>query len=172
MSPAKTRRFVAYYRVSADRQGKSGLGLDAQRKAVLDYLNGGSWELVSEHTEIETGKRADRPELVKALEACRKQRATLVIAKLDRLFRNLAFVATLWASPSVLQVNRPITSSVKVVFSIPMFAMVHLHCWVFLESLSDVELRGGCHHVHAAMQMIDTSIVRVHQHGACTTRNR
>jgi DNA invertase Pin-like site-specific DNA recombinase len=98
MSPAKARRFVAYYRVSTDRQGKSGLGLDAQRKAVLDYLNGGSWELVSEYTEVETGKRADRPELVKALEVCRKQRATLVIAKLDRLSRNLAFVATLMDS--------------------------------------------------------------------------
>ena len=58
MSPAKARRFIAYYRVSTDRQGKSGLGLDAQRKAVLDYLNGGAWELVAEYTEIESGKRA------------------------------------------------------------------------------------------------------------------
>ena len=98
MSPAKARRFIAYYRVSTDRQGKSGLGLDAQRKAVVDYLNGGSWDLVAEYTEIESGKRADRPELEKALEAGRRQRATLVIAKLDRLSRNVAFVATIMDS--------------------------------------------------------------------------
>ena len=53
-------RFVAYYRVSTDRQGRSGLGLDAQRKAVLDYLDGGPWQLVAEFTEIESGKRTDR----------------------------------------------------------------------------------------------------------------
>jgi DNA invertase Pin-like site-specific DNA recombinase len=95
MSPAKARRFVAYYRVSTDKQGQSGLGLDAQRKAVMDYLNGGAWELIAEHTEVESGKKADRPELAKALEACRRQKAKLVIAKLDRLSRNLAFIATL-----------------------------------------------------------------------------
>jgi hypothetical protein len=55
-------RFVAYYRVSTDRQGRSGLGLDAQQKAVQDYLNGGDWSLVAELTEVETGKRSDRPE--------------------------------------------------------------------------------------------------------------
>src|SRR5262245_21682936 len=98
MSPAKARRFVAYYRVSTDKQGQSGLGLDAQRKAVMDYLNGGAWELVAEYTEVESGKRADRPELEKALEACRRQKARLVIAKLDRLSRNLAFIATLMDS--------------------------------------------------------------------------
>jgi DNA invertase Pin-like site-specific DNA recombinase len=98
MSPAKARRFVAYYRVSTDRQGKSGLGLDAQRKAVLDYLNGGSWELVAEHTEIESGKNNERPALAKAIEACRRHRATLVIARLDRLSRNAAFIAALMDS--------------------------------------------------------------------------
>lgn len=98
MSPAKARRFVAYYRVSTDKQGLSGLGLDAQRKAVMDYLNGGAWELIAEHTEVESGKRADRPELARALEACRRQKCKLVIAKLDRLSRNLAFIATLMDS--------------------------------------------------------------------------
>jgi DNA invertase Pin-like site-specific DNA recombinase len=87
-------KFVAYFRVSTDRQGKSGLGLDAQREAVMNYLNGGRWSLVDEFTEVESGKRADRPELEKALAACRKQKAKLVIAKLDRLSRNLAFIAT------------------------------------------------------------------------------
>jgi DNA invertase Pin-like site-specific DNA recombinase len=88
--------FVAYYRVSTDRQGESGLGLDAQRKAVEDYLNGGSWKLLREFTEIESGKRSDnRPKLAEALALCRKKRATLIIAKLDRLSRNVAFIATL-----------------------------------------------------------------------------
>jgi DNA invertase Pin-like site-specific DNA recombinase len=91
-------KFVAYFRVSTDRQGKSGLGLDAQRDAVMNYLNGGRWTLVDEFTEIESGKRNDRPELEKALAACKKRKAKLVIAKLDRLSRNLAFIATLMDS--------------------------------------------------------------------------
>jgi DNA invertase Pin-like site-specific DNA recombinase len=95
MNARAARRFVAYYRVSTDRQGRSGLGLEAQQKAVRDYLNGGAWELVGEFVEVESGKHADRPELARALEACRKQKAKLVIAKLDRLSRNLAFIATL-----------------------------------------------------------------------------
>jgi DNA invertase Pin-like site-specific DNA recombinase len=88
-------KFVAYYRVSTSGQGQSGLGLEAQREAVLNYLNGGSWELVGEFTEIESGKHADRPQLAAALVACKKQKAKLVIAKLDRLSRNLAFIANL-----------------------------------------------------------------------------
>jgi DNA invertase Pin-like site-specific DNA recombinase len=88
-------KFVAYFRVSTDRQGRSGLGLEAQRKSVLDYLDGGRWELVDEFTEVESGKRSDRPELDKALAACKRHKAKLVIAKLDRLSRNLAFIATL-----------------------------------------------------------------------------
>jgi DNA invertase Pin-like site-specific DNA recombinase len=91
-------KFVAYFRVSTDRQGKSGLGLDAQREAVMNYLNGGRWSLVDEFTEAESGKRSDRPELEKALAACKKLKAKLVIAKLDRLSRNLAFIAALMES--------------------------------------------------------------------------
>jgi DNA invertase Pin-like site-specific DNA recombinase len=90
--------FVAYYRVSTDRQGRSGLGLEAQQKAVQAYMNGGEWSLVAELTEVETGKRSDRPELAKALALCRKHKAKLVIAKLDRLSRNLAFIATMMDS--------------------------------------------------------------------------
>jgi len=90
-----TGHFVAYYRVSTDRQGQSGLGLEAQQKAVMDYLNGGSWDLVAEFTEIESGKRNDRPELEAALAACKKHKATLVVAKLDRLSRNAAFLLRL-----------------------------------------------------------------------------
>jgi len=96
--PAHQGKFIAYFRVSTDRQGKSGLGLEAQRKSVHDYLDGGRWELVAEFTEVESGKRSDRPELEKALAACKKFKAKLVIAKLDRLSRNLAFIAALMDS--------------------------------------------------------------------------
>ncbi|MPR13787.1 recombinase family protein [Microvirga tunisiensis] len=68
-------RYVAYYRVSAARQGRSGLGLDAQRAAVHTYLSGGAWELVDEFVEVESGKRADRQQLAAALAACRLHRA-------------------------------------------------------------------------------------------------
>jgi DNA invertase Pin-like site-specific DNA recombinase len=93
-----TGKFIAYYRVSTNKQGRSGLGLEAQREAVSGYLNGGRWTLVSELTEIESGKRSDRPELAKALSLCRLHRATLLVAKLDRLARNVAFVSALMES--------------------------------------------------------------------------
>lgn len=91
-------KFVAYYRVSTKRQGDSGLGLEAQRKAVLDYLNGGSWQLLAEFTDVESGGDDDRPELTKAIEYARKTRAKLVIAKLDRLSRRVSFVSRLMES--------------------------------------------------------------------------
>src|SRR4051812_41889187 len=84
--------FVAYYRVSTERQGRSGLGLEAQRKAVEDFLNGGNWRLVAEFTEVESGKQSDRPELAKAFQACRLRRAKLIIAKIDRLSRDAHFL--------------------------------------------------------------------------------
>jgi DNA invertase Pin-like site-specific DNA recombinase len=87
-------KFISYYRVSTDRQGMNGNGMAAQRKAVEDYLNGGRWKLVGEFTEVESGKRSDRPELEKALTACRKHKAKLVIAKL-RLSRNVHFISGL-----------------------------------------------------------------------------
>lgn len=90
--------FVAYYRVSTARQGRSGLGLDAQRRAVNDFLNGGSWELSAEFVEVESGKNDDRPQLEQALATCELSGATLVVAKLDRLSRNLAFLAKLQES--------------------------------------------------------------------------
>jgi len=88
-------KFIAYYRVSTDHQGINGNGIAAQQKAVQDYLNGGNWKLVGEFTEVESGKRSDRPELEKALTACRKHKAKLVIAKLDRLSRNVHFISGL-----------------------------------------------------------------------------
>lgn len=90
-------RYVGYYRVSTQRQGRSGLGLEAQRRAVIDRL-WGRGELIAEYTEIESGRRIDRPRLAEALAACRLHRATLIIAKLDRLARNVAFVSGLMES--------------------------------------------------------------------------
>src|SRR5271163_3179620 len=91
-------RFVSYLRVSTARQGVSGLGLEAQREAVARYLNGGSWSLVQEVVEIESGKRNDRPAIAEALRLCRLHRATLIIAKLDRLARNVHFISSLMES--------------------------------------------------------------------------
>jgi len=88
-------KFVAYYRVSTGRQGKSGLGLEAQREAVKVYLNGGDWQIVGEFVEVESGKNADRPALEKALAAARMHRASLVVSKVDRLTRSVAFLSRL-----------------------------------------------------------------------------
>ena len=91
-------KFVAYYRVSTQKQGRSGLGLEAQREAVTTYLNGGRWQLVAELVEIESGKRSDRPKLAEALRLCRLHKAILLVAKLDRLARNVAFISALMES--------------------------------------------------------------------------
>jgi DNA invertase Pin-like site-specific DNA recombinase len=87
-------RYIAYMRVSTDRQGRSGLGLESQRQAVADFLNGGQWTLADEFVEVESGKNNDRPQLAKALAACRLTSGTLVVAKLDRLARNARFLLT------------------------------------------------------------------------------
>lgn len=86
---------MAYYRVSTDRQGRSGLGLEAQREAVARYLNGGAWEVIAEFTEIESGRRSDRPQLDQALAAARVHRAPLIVAKVDRLTRSVSFLSRL-----------------------------------------------------------------------------
>ncbi len=91
-------KFVSYLRVSTAKQGTSGLGLEAQRESVACFLNGGDWKLIQEVVEVESGKRHDRPALASALRLCRKHHATLVIAKLDRLARNVAFIANLMES--------------------------------------------------------------------------
>jgi DNA invertase Pin-like site-specific DNA recombinase len=89
-------RFVAYYRTSTDRQN---LGIEAQKADVARFLNGGSWELVAEFEEQESGKRHEnRPQLKAAMAMCKRTRATLVIAKMDRLSRNLHFIAGLLES--------------------------------------------------------------------------
>ncbi len=94
--------YISYYRVSTQQHGRSGLGLEAQQAAVATYLNGGQWSLIAEFTEIETGKGANaldkRPQLKSAIDACKKHKATLIIAKLDRLARNVHFVSGLLES--------------------------------------------------------------------------
>ena len=91
-------KFVSYLRVSTDKQGRSGLGVEAQRAAVDSYLNGGRWTLVAEYVETESGRRSDRRQLAKALAHAKAIRATVVFAKLDRLTRNVDLLRALVAS--------------------------------------------------------------------------
>ncbi len=93
MAPKKIPKFIAYYRVSTDRQGRSGLGIEAQRARVLEFLHAlGNGAPIAEFVETESGRKVKRIELEKALAACRVHRATLIIAKLDRLSRNQQFL--------------------------------------------------------------------------------
>jgi DNA invertase Pin-like site-specific DNA recombinase len=87
--------FISYLRVSTSKQGASGLGLEAQREAVRSYLNGGDWSIVGEFVEVESGRNAGRPVLAQALAAARLHRIPLVVAKVDRLTRSLAFLSRL-----------------------------------------------------------------------------
>src|SRR5262249_5571243 len=91
-------KWIAYHRVSTANQSESGLGLEAQKAAVLAYLNGGRWKRVAGYNGSELGKGNHRPELTKALQQCKLTGATLVIAKLDRLSRNAHFLLGLQES--------------------------------------------------------------------------
>ena len=91
-------KFISYLRVSTDKQGKSGLGIEAQRQAVERYLNGGRWTVAAEYVETESGKRSDRPKLAAALAHAKAIKAKLVFAKLDRLTRNVDLLRSLVAS--------------------------------------------------------------------------
>jgi DNA invertase Pin-like site-specific DNA recombinase len=88
-------RFIAYLRVSSQRQGVSGLGLEAQREVIARHLDGGRWKLLQTFTEVESGRRVKRPQLAKALAACKKHKATLIVSRLDRLARNTQFLCAL-----------------------------------------------------------------------------
>lgn len=89
--------YIAYLRVSTDKQGESGLGLDAQQSAVARFVSSGG-TVIDSFVETESGRKADRPRLADALQRCRETGATLLIAKLDRLARNVRFIATLMES--------------------------------------------------------------------------
>jgi DNA invertase Pin-like site-specific DNA recombinase len=99
-------KFISYLRVSTDKQGRSGLGIEAQREAVVRYLNGGQWTLSAEYVETESGRRSDRPKLAAALSHAKAIGAKLIFAKLDRLTRNVdllrALVARVSTSCSVI----------------------------------------------------------------------
>lgn len=95
MTAQNAPRYVAYYRVSTQKQGKSGLGLEAQKEAVAQHVRRDGGKVVAEYQEVESGKRADRPQLALALERCRLTRSTLLVAKLDRLTRDTGFLAKL-----------------------------------------------------------------------------
>lgn len=98
MGARTTNKIVAYFRVSTKKQGHSGLGLEGQRAAVKAHASSVGATIIAEHTEIETGKIADRPQLAKALAQSKRTGATLCIAKLDRLSRNVAFIAAMMDS--------------------------------------------------------------------------
>lgn len=95
MASTTKKVVVSYLRVSTKKQGQSGLGLEAQREAVAEYAAREGLRVVAEYVEVESGKKAARPELAKALARCRASKATLVVAKLDRLSRNVAFLSNL-----------------------------------------------------------------------------
>src|SRR4051794_25918640 len=95
MDDRSTSTLVAYTRVSTQRQGQSGLGLEAQEQAIARYSAATGRPVIATYTEVESGRRSDRPELARALAHAKRSRAALVIAKLDRLARNVAFLANL-----------------------------------------------------------------------------
>ena len=93
-----SKRYVSYLRVSTPKQGENGLGVEAQREAVRRYLLSHHGEQIAEFVEVESGKRSDRPQLAAAMALAKKRKATLLVAKLDRLSRSVAFIATLMDS--------------------------------------------------------------------------
>ena len=96
--PENTHKYVAYYRVSSKQQGQSGLGLEAQQTEVLAYIRRNGNKIIAEYTEVESGRKSDRPQLQLAIETAKEHNATLVVAKLDRLTRNVHFLTTLMES--------------------------------------------------------------------------
>jgi len=109
------RKCVSYLRVSTTRQGESGLGIAAQRNSVVNFLNGDRWQVVGEFVEVESGKKNDRPELRKAIAACRIHGAALVVARLDRLARNAHFLLGLKeAGIEILCVDMPSANALTI----------------------------------------------------------
>jgi DNA invertase Pin-like site-specific DNA recombinase len=127
-----TGKFISYLRVSTDKQGRSGLGLEAQRAAVDSYLNGGRWTLVAEYVETESGRRTDRRQLAKALAHAEAIRATVVFAKLDRLTRNVDLLRSL------------VTSNVDLVFcDLPHVPAGAMGRFLLTQMASVAELEAG-----------------------------
>ena len=154
--PAHHGKFVSYYRVSTDRQGRSGLGLDAQKEAVQQRLDGGRWQLVAQFVEIESGKRAKRPQLDAALAACKKHKAKLVVAKLDRLSRNVSFLLKL------------IESGVEVLFADLPELNGAMGKFVLITMANVAELEAGLvsERTKAALKAAKARGVKLGRHGA------
>lgn len=114
-------KYISYLRVSTARQGASGLGLEAQRANIENYLNGGNWTLLKELVEVESGKNSDRPQLIEALQLCKATGAVLLIAKLDRLSRDAHFLLGLQkAGVKFVAVDMPTAND----FSVGIMALV------------------------------------------------
>ncbi len=154
--PAHSGKFVSYYRVSTDKQGRSGLGLEAQKAAVAERLNGGRWQTVGEFIEIESGKRAKRPELEAALKACKKHKAKLVVAKLDRLSRDVGFI------------HKLIGSGVEVLFADLPELNGAMGKFVLILMANVAELEAGLisERTKAALKAAKARGVRLGRHGA------
>ena len=154
--PPHYGKFVSYYRVSTDRQGRSGLGLNAQKEAVEQRLNGGRWQLVAEFVEVESGKRAKRSQLDAALAACKKHNAKLVVAKLDRLSRNVSFLLKL------------IDSGVEVLFADLPELNGAMGRFMLTTMASVAELEAGLisERTKAALKAAKARGVRLGRHGA------
>lgn len=109
------RKCVSYLRVSTTRQGESGLGIEAQRSSVTNYLSGDRWKVVGEFVEVESGRNNHRPELQKAITTCRIHGATLVVSRLDRLARNAHFLLGLKeAGIEILCVDMPSANALTI----------------------------------------------------------
>jgi DNA invertase Pin-like site-specific DNA recombinase len=149
-------KFVSYYRVSTDKQGKSGLGLDAQKAAVADRLDGGRWQIVAEFIEVESGKRASRPQLDAAIAACKKHKAKLIVAKLDRLSRNVSFLLKL------------IESGLDVLFADLSDLNGAMGKFVLITMANVAELEAGLisERTRAALKAAKARGVRLGRHGA------
>jgi len=154
--PAHSGKFVSYYRVSTDKQGKSGLGLEAQKAAVADRLNGGRWQIVGEFVEVESGKRAKRPQLEAALTASKKHKAKLVVAKLDRLSRDVGFI------------HKLIGSGVEVLFADLPELNGAMGKFVLILMANVAELEAGLisERTKAALKAAKARGVRLGRHGA------
>jgi len=142
--------FISYYRVSTKKQGASGLGLEAQEQAVHGYLKGVNGKLVCSYTEVESGKRSDRPELQKALAHCKRSKATLLISRLDRLSRNVAFLSALMDSGAeFLAVDNPTATRLT----------VHI-----LAAIAEFEAKAVSERTKAALAMAKARGVKLGSH--------
>lgn len=148
--------FVSYLRVSTQRQGHHGLGIEAQRSAVQQYLEQNGGTLLQEFVEVESGTRKARPILVQSISLCRAHKATLVIAKLDRLARNVAFVSSLMESGvEFVAVDAPYANKL----------MIHI-----LAAFAEHERALISERTKAALAAAKARGVKLGQNGTCLAR--